>query len=239
VVVTGAVRDEDRIVAVASRPLFRAGRELGAYYRSALAHELVDLGYTIEGGKGKEERYFVIAGVPQELCGAFPGRTREVVRVCEGFRAKYGRAPEPDELLRLKLENRRAKELTTRDDLDQSWRETADRYAFGPGEAAQLLAGECEPAKRDATLAERVERSLTESRAVFELKDFRAAVLEQSVGELSPEEAPYGEQASTSQPKTPRGARLPQRPTTTRPRARPNGRIVRSFKQGTAMPCDW
>jgi conjugative relaxase-like TrwC/TraI family protein len=35
VVITGAVREDDRIVAVASRPIFRSARELGAFYRSA------------------------------------------------------------------------------------------------------------------------------------------------------------------------------------------------------------
>ncbi len=33
VVITGAVREDDRIVAVASRPIFRSARELGAFYR--------------------------------------------------------------------------------------------------------------------------------------------------------------------------------------------------------------
>ncbi|HTC58716.1 MAG TPA: MobF family relaxase, partial [Solirubrobacteraceae bacterium] len=189
VVVTGAVRQDDRFVAIASRPLFRSARELGAYYRSVLAQELASLGYTVEGGTGKEGRYFEIAGVPRGLLDAFSGRTREVVSAAERFRAKYGRAPERDELRNLKLENRRAKELTTRDDLDQCWRETAEAYKFGPGEAARLLAGEQEPVVRVGTLAERVERGLTASRAVFEVKELRAAVLEQSVGELSPEQA--------------------------------------------------
>ena len=48
VVITGAVREDDRIVAVASRPIFRSARELGAFYRSALADELVREGYAIE-----------------------------------------------------------------------------------------------------------------------------------------------------------------------------------------------
>ena len=189
VVVTGAVREDDRFVAVASRPIFRSARELGAFYRSALAQELADLGYTIEGGTGKEDRYFEIAGVPRGLCEGMSGRTREVVAAAERFRAKYGRAPEREELRNVKLENRRAKELATRDDLDQVWRETAEQYSFGPGEAGRLLAGEQEAPGREGTLAERVERALTTSRAVFEVKELRAAVLEQSVGELSPQEA--------------------------------------------------
>jgi conjugative relaxase-like TrwC/TraI family protein len=61
VVVTSAVRDDGRIVAVASRPIFRSAREVGAFYRSALAHELSQRGYEIAVGTGKEGRYFEIA----------------------------------------------------------------------------------------------------------------------------------------------------------------------------------
>ena len=50
VVVTSAVREDGRIVAVASRPIFRSARELGAFYRSALAHELAQRGYAIDRG---------------------------------------------------------------------------------------------------------------------------------------------------------------------------------------------
>jgi len=98
VVVTGAVREDDRIVAVASRPVFRAARELGAFYRSALAEELAGEGYEIEQGAGKDGRSFEIAGVPGDLCDALSGRSREVVRAAERFRARHGRAPVRAEL---------------------------------------------------------------------------------------------------------------------------------------------
>ena len=39
VVISGAVREDGRIVAVASRPVFRGAREVGAFYRSALAED--------------------------------------------------------------------------------------------------------------------------------------------------------------------------------------------------------
>jgi conjugative relaxase-like TrwC/TraI family protein len=78
VVITSAVRDDERIVAVASRPIFRAAREMGAFYRSALAHELSERGYAINSGTGKEGRYFEIAGVPDGLIEAFSARSREV-----------------------------------------------------------------------------------------------------------------------------------------------------------------
>ena len=120
VVITSAVRDDGKIVAVASRPIFRSARELGAYYRSALAHQLQQRGYAIERGTGKHGRYFEIAGVPRGLLDAFSSRSREVARAAERFRAKWGRAPERGELRQLKLENRKAKVLVTRADLQQS-----------------------------------------------------------------------------------------------------------------------
>jgi conjugative relaxase-like TrwC/TraI family protein len=189
VVITGTLRDDDRFVAVASRPLFRAARELGAYYRSALAQELHQLGYQIEPGTGKEERYFEIAGVPASLRDAFSGRTREVAREIERFRAQHGRAPEPNELRALKLANRRAKQLTTRADLDNNWRHTAAAHGFGPAEAAQLLTRDDDPAPKIHDLPTRVETALTTQHAIFEPKDLRAAALEQAVGELQPDEA--------------------------------------------------
>jgi conjugative relaxase-like TrwC/TraI family protein len=121
VVITGAVRDDDRFVAVASRPIFRAGRELGAFYRSALAQELVGEGYEVLQGTGTHGRYFELAGVPRALCEALSGRRREIVRAAERFRARHGRAPERGELRNLALENRKAKELATSGDVQRVW----------------------------------------------------------------------------------------------------------------------
>ena len=188
VVITGAVREDDRIVAVASRPIFRSARELGAFYRSALADELVREGYTIEQGTGKDGRYFEIAGVPRELCGAFSGRSREVARAAERFRARYGRAPERGELRNLALENRRSKELTTRSDLQRVWTQTARGHGFGPDEAVRLI-GASERPKAERAIEDRVEAKLTEQHAVFQERDLRAVVLEQAAGEMAPDEA--------------------------------------------------
>jgi conjugative relaxase-like TrwC/TraI family protein len=188
VVITSAVREDDRIVAVASRPVFRSAGEVGAFYRSALAQELADQGYAIEQATGKDGKYFEIVGVPEELRDAFSGRSREVARAADRFRARYGRAPERGELRDLALENRRAKKLTNRADLENVWRETASRYGFGPDEALRLLAGErTRPSVRP--VEDRIEERLTERHAVFELRDLHTVALEQTAGELSPNEA--------------------------------------------------
>ncbi|HTD10000.1 MAG TPA: MobF family relaxase [Solirubrobacteraceae bacterium] len=188
VVVTSAIRDDGRLVAVASRPIFRAARELGAYYRSALAHELSQRGYAIERGTGKDGRYFEIAGVPRGLRDAFSARSREVARAAERFRAKWGRAPERGELRQLKLENREEKVLVTRSDLRQAWEETAARFDF-TAEEPGLSRDRAGAVAVELPLEDRVERRLTERAATFEAGELRAVLLEQSVGELAPRHA--------------------------------------------------
>jgi conjugative relaxase-like TrwC/TraI family protein len=188
VVITSAIRDDDRIVAVASRPVFRAAGELGAFYRSALAEELSREGYGIDQGTGRDGKYFEIAGIHEELREAFSGRSREVARAADKFRARYGRAPEHGELRNLALENRRAKKLATRSDLENAWQETASRYDFGPDEALRLLAGERPPGTL-RPVEDRIEERLTERHAVFEARELRTVALEQTAGELAPHEA--------------------------------------------------
>ena len=188
VVITSAIREDGRIVAVASRPVFRSARELGAYYRSALADHLQQRGYRVERGTGKHGRYFEIADVPRGLLDAFSQRSREVARAAERFRAQYGRAPERGELRALKLENRKAKTLITRTDLQQAWNETAARYDFTAEQPGQRSIAEAEPVVQ-APLEDRVEQRLTERAATFEPGELRAVMLEQAVGELSPREA--------------------------------------------------
>jgi len=188
VVIAGVVREDDRLVATWSRPVFRSARELGAHYRAALAHELAERGYEIAQATGKDGKYFELAGVPEGLREAFSGRSREVARAAERFRARTGREPKRGELRDLALENRRAKTLATRRDLEHVWRQAGSEHAFGPWEALQLLAGP-ERAKPERPLEDRVETRLVEHHAVFDAKDLRTVVLEQAAGEMSPEQA--------------------------------------------------
>jgi TrwC relaxase len=187
-VITGAVRGGDRIVAVASRPVFRGIRELGAFYRSALAQELAGEGYPIEQGTGRDGKYFEIAGVPRELRDAFSSRHREIAQATERFRAKHGRAPERGEIRDLALENRRAKDLATRGDLQRVWARTGERHGFGADEAVHLV-GAPPHTPPEQPIENRIEAKLTEREAMFDAGLLRAVALEQSAGELGPEQA--------------------------------------------------
>jgi conjugative relaxase-like TrwC/TraI family protein len=185
VVVTNAVREDGRIVAVASRPVYRSAREIGAFYRSALASELASRGYAIEGGTGNQGRYFEIAGVRRELIDAFCARSREVAQAAERFRARWGRAPERGELRSLALENRKAKIPVTRVELQGVWNETAERVRLAGLEClpSHVVAGRSDP---KIPLEDRVAEHLTERAATFTASEMRAVLLEQSVGEMLP-----------------------------------------------------
>jgi conjugative relaxase-like TrwC/TraI family protein len=184
VVITGAIREDDRIVAVASRPVFRAARELGAFYRSALAEELAYEGYGIEQNTGKGGKYFEVDGVPRDLCESFSGRSREVARAAERFRARYGRAPKRGELRNLALENRATKTLTIRPDLERAWRDTGHEHAFGADQAVGLIAFN-EPPQHERPVEDRIEARLTEHKAIFEAKELRTVALEQTAGDAT------------------------------------------------------
>ena len=188
VVISGVLRDDGRIAAVSSRPVFRGAREVGAYYRAALAWQLREHGYAIEQATGNHGRYFELAGVPRSLLDEFSQRGREFRQAIERFRAKYGRAPERDELHHIKLEGRQAKRPATRGDLDRVWHQVGSEHGFGPDQAARLISAPTPPANR-RRLADRVQERLVDRAATFEPRELRATVLEQATGELPPDRA--------------------------------------------------
>jgi len=110
VVLTSAERENGSIAAVRSRPVLRAAREVGAYYRAHLAGELRQLGYAIEPA-GDDGRYFRIGGISEGMERAFSARTEEVQRAAREFRAKHGREPERGELRDLAVRTRERKSL--------------------------------------------------------------------------------------------------------------------------------
>jgi len=86
------------------------------------------------------------------------------------------------------LEGRKAKIPVTRRDLQDAWAEKAAALGFN----AEEFANRHEPARDvpvSRALEDRVEEHLTERSATFTASELRAVLLEQSVGELSPEQA--------------------------------------------------
>jgi ATP-dependent exoDNAse (exonuclease V) alpha subunit len=106
----------------------------------------------------------------------------------ERFRARYGRAPERDELRNVKLENRQAKTPQSRPELQRVWEQRAAAQRVDRAHVEGLQGASPGGVQRadETSWRERVTDSLTAQGATFSERELRASVLEQGVGELQP-----------------------------------------------------
>ena len=206
VLLHGAVRKDGKVMAIDSRSWLVHQREVGAAYRSILAHELHHLGFGIERGTGRGGRYFEIAGIPQPLLDRWSSRHHQVQSAIRARLADQARelqsvinagGPEaadaaaqlaslsagglsPKQERMMGTITRSQKLPVTAQDLDASWRRDAARHNFGRERIEVLRRGhhnELAPAApRDVLDA------LTEFDATFPARDARAVALERSAG---------------------------------------------------------
>jgi conjugative relaxase-like TrwC/TraI family protein len=207
VLLHAAHRRDGRLVAIDSRTWLQHQREIGAAYRSELARELSTLGFSVERGTGRGERYFELAGVPQALLDRWSSRHHQVqaaIRdrlsaterdlravIAEGGPA----AADAHERLELLLANgqlapaeerlmgtitRAGKVAVTAADLDSDWRRTARGIGFTP-ERVELLRHQPRQPLTPAA-PDRVLDALTEFDATFPSREARAVALERSAG---------------------------------------------------------
>ena len=207
VLLHAAHRRDGRLVAIDSRTWLQHQREVGAAYRSELARELTTLGFSVQRGTGRGDRYFELAGVPQVLLDRWSSRHHQVraaIRdrlsaterdlravIAEGGPA----AAEAHERLELLLANgqlapaeerlmgtitRAGKVAVTAADLDAEWRRTARGIGFTP-ERVEILRCQQRQALTPAA-PDRVLDALTEFDATFPAREARAVALERSAG---------------------------------------------------------
>ncbi len=190
VVITSVERADGSTAAVRSRPAFGAAREIGAFYRAHLAHELRELGYEIEPA-GKDGRYFRVGGIEEKAERAFSKRTEEVTRATREFRARYGRDPERGELRDMAVKTRSRKQLPRdRGELDRAWRDTGREAGADRESIEQARHEHRAPAAGPERWAERVEVAATARRAIFTDSELRTAALEHAAGAgLAPRDA--------------------------------------------------
>ena len=214
VLIHGALRLDGKVVAVESRAWLVHQREIGATYRSELARELRDLGFEVQHGTGRGNRYFELVGVPDGLRERWSSRHHQVAGAIEQRLAEKKAAllvvieqggPEaadaavrldglersgrlmPAEERRFAISSRAAKgTLETAGDLDRVWWETAVEYGFDARTVEELRerGRDREPQWRD--LDNEILSRLTEFDATFAPREARAVALE-SAADLGPE----------------------------------------------------
>jgi conjugative relaxase-like TrwC/TraI family protein len=205
VLLHGAVRPDGRIVAIDSRAWLVHRREVGAAYRTELAHELSQLGFGIERGTGRGGRYFEIAGIPTGLTDRWSARHHEVHAAIQDWLDRHHRrlaavvaaggpdAADATKRLELMIQSglapreerhmatatRSAKTPVTHHDLDAHWQQTGREHGLDHRKLEQLRVAHrpLAPAGRRALID-----GLTEFDATFAARDARAVALEVSAG---------------------------------------------------------
>ncbi|MHB1571604.1 MAG: MobF family relaxase, partial [Solirubrobacteraceae bacterium] len=206
VLLHAAVRGDGDLVAIDSRSVFVHRRELGAAYRTTLAHQLTQLGFEIQRGTGRGARYFEISGVPAGLIEQWSARHHQVHhaiaqrladkrQTLEAIVAAGGPAAHaasvaleglersgrllPSEERFMATRTRAPKNPRTHGDLDRHWHQDALSHDFDTL-AVEQLRGPSQTLE-PATAAELLQR-LTDFDATFSDREARAVALEASAG---------------------------------------------------------
>jgi conjugative relaxase-like TrwC/TraI family protein len=197
VIVLGVEREDGRFAAVDSRELFRAARANGAWYRAELAEGLRGLGLRIDGGTGKDGRYFEVTGVPERLAERWSMRGVEIERAARAFRTRYGRDPRAGELGSLTVATRGTKAELKAGEVDRAWKAVGEEHGLSREQAQSLYTSrECEPFSQErygrALLGKLNEHSATASE-----REMRARAYELIAGQAHPREADAAIEALT------------------------------------------
>lgn len=193
--IVGVERSDGELVSADTFRLFKddAPLEGGAVFRAWLAHELTMLGYRIEAGTGRDERYFEIRGVPQEIMDEMSGRTRDVERERARQELESGTKLRGAQLAVLASQTRAPKDTAaTPGEMAAEWSAVGKRFGFGPVDAAAL----CGPGGYRLSLEDRREQARVEilrqmrgRGPTVSSAEARAIVYQAAPGRLSPGEA--------------------------------------------------
>ena len=179
-------------------------RPPGSAYRFRLdkgppisAEGLRELGLQVEGGTGKDGRYFEVAGVPGHLAERWSMRGVEIERAARVFRARYGRDPCAGELGSLTVTTRGTKAELKPGEVDRAWKAVGDEHGLSREQAQSLYTAR----EREPFSHERFGRALigklTEHSATVSERDMRARAYELIAGQAHPREADVAIEALT------------------------------------------
>lgn len=202
----GAIRSDGKFVAIDSYAVMQHQREIGAYYRAAMAHRLKnELGLSVVTGTGSKGRYFAIDGIEQGVRDHFSPRHHEIrkefERVGAERRAQWQERAKGegvdaqsaklalarfDEHGKLSPAEQRTIAKKTRapkdaieefGDLEAIWQREGKKFELNE-KAIDGLLGRAKPARLELDLEGEILAKLTEFEARFRDRDGRATALE-------------------------------------------------------------
>ena len=188
-VLFAAERTDGKLAAIESRRLYKTARENGAWYRAELAANLRELGVPIERRTGRNQRYFEVRGVPEELASRWSARSEDVDRGARLFRQRYGREPRSGELGSLTIATRGSKGAADRLDVNEAWRAVGEEYGLSGQRAEELFSERSISNHESVDLRAELLEEVTRERATIDNRELRAKAYELAAGTCRPAEA--------------------------------------------------
>ena len=188
-VLFAAERTDGKLAAVESRQLYRSARESGAWYRAELATALRELGLPIERRTGRNQRYFEIRGVPEQLASRWSSRSEDIDRAARLFRQRYGREPRAGELGSLTIATRGSKSAADRLDVNEAWRAVGEEHGLSAERSEQLFDERSISNQGSVDLRAELLEEVTRERATIDERELRAKAYELAAGACRPDEA--------------------------------------------------
>lgn len=190
-VVVAAERSDGRVVTPNQAAWMRHGREGGAFFRAQLAERLMHLGLEIDSSTGKGERFFEVAGVPQELAERLSGRTREVDAQRAAFVKRYGRLPRDAELADLAIKSRERKTAHAVAELAPYWQSVCSEHGFDHKAAAKVWTRTrtLDAAEARREVAEQLPERIAQQGATVRTREVRAMAYELAAGRITAADA--------------------------------------------------
>ncbi len=136
----GVVDEKGNLRTPESTALFKNStmRLLGALARLHVAEAVRAMGFGIEGGTGKGERYFRVIGIAEELCERMSGRARDVLAWAGEIEAKKGTELSARERARGAAATRPEKAEVDPEEAKEVWEELGDEFALDRGGIEEL-----------------------------------------------------------------------------------------------------
>jgi conjugative relaxase-like TrwC/TraI family protein len=187
-VVFAAERKDGKLAAVESKQLYKSARENGAWYRAELAENLRSLGLRIERRTGKNERYFEVSGVPEDLASRWSSRSEDVDRAARLFRQRYGREPQAGELGSLTMSTRGSKTSARQIDVNAAWRALGEEHGLAKHQIQELFDDRPVADRAGVDLRKELLSEVTRERSMITEHELKAKAYELSAGVCRPAE---------------------------------------------------
>ena len=184
-----AERTDGKLAAIESRRLYKTARENGAWYRAELAANLRELGLPIERRTGRNERYFEVRGIPEQLASRWSARSEDVDRAARLFRQRYGREPRAGELGSLTIATRGSKSAADRLDVNEAWRAVGEEHGLSGERSEQLFEGRSISDQETVDLRAELLGEVARESATIEERELRAKAYELASGACRPDQA--------------------------------------------------